>query len=391
MNAGGTRLCRRLRKVLIAAICSCAIVGIAVGQPVASAPGIGEVGDSDVLTPAQSGQVDRSVDKALAWIASKQSPDGSFPTRPIGQPATTSLCLLAFLARGHLPGEGVYGRTLEKGIIFVLGCQKPDGLLTYVPPEPRMGFHNAAHAASYNHAIAGLLLCEVYGMTGSPESGKIQTAVEKAVAFALKRLPTPKHDPRDKGGWRYVRPWAGGDSDLSITSWHLMFLRSAKNAGFEIPPDCIEEGVAYVNRCFDRQRGTFVYSVRQGHRHATRAMAGAGILALSLGGVHGSEPARAAGVWLLRNPFPGYNRRTVEHERFHYGIFYCSQGMFQLGGRYWKVYYPRLAGMLLPNQRTDGSWQPEAYADGNFGNVYTTALTVLSLTPPYQMLPIFQR
>ena len=42
-------------------------------------------------------------------------------------------------------------------------------------------------------------------------------------------------------------------------------------------------------------------------------------------------------------------------------------------------------------QRPDGSWDPEANLDRQFGNVYTTALTILALTPPYQILPIYQR
>jgi hypothetical protein len=65
--------------------------------------------------------------------------------------------------------------------------------------------------------------------------------------------------------------------------------------------------------------------------------------------------------------------------------------MFQLGGDYWAKFYPPLASMLIENQRADGSWDAEAAWDGAFGNNYTTALTVLALTPPYQLLPIYQR
>jgi hypothetical protein len=47
---------------------------------------------------------------------------------------------------------------------------------------------------------------------------------------------------------------------------------------------------------------------------------------------------------------------------------------------------------LLTAQRADGSWPPEPQAGiGRFGNVYTTAMAVLSLTPPYQLLPVYQR
>jgi hypothetical protein len=49
----------------------------------------------------------------------------------------------------------------------------------------------------------------------------------------------------------------------------------------------------------------------------------------------------------------------------------------------------------MVGQAANGSWPPEIYTGGPteqiFGNVYTTALAVLSLTPPYQLLPVYQR
>src|SRR5690242_19894429 len=51
-----------------------------------------------VLSPAKWQQVEASVDRALAWLASQQTVDGSFSTLPAGQPAVTSLCVLAFLS-----------------------------------------------------------------------------------------------------------------------------------------------------------------------------------------------------------------------------------------------------------------------------------------------------
>ena len=43
-------------------------------------------------------------------------------------------------------------------------------------------------------------------------------------------------------------------------------------------------------------------------------------------------------------------------------------------------------------QRADGSWPPEANDNtAMYGSSLTTALSVLSLTPPYQLLPVYQR
>jgi hypothetical protein len=195
--------------------------------------------------------------------------------------------------------------------------------------------------------------------------------------------------PVDRGGWRYVRIWRREImSDLSVTSWHLLFLRSAKNAGFDVPAQYVDEGLAFVRRCYDSRRGTFVYAQR--NPTDSPGMAGAGALSLSLGGAHQTGMARQAGDWILRYPFDRYNVGRTRGERYHYGAFYCSLAMFQLGGQHWERFYPRLSRTLVASQDMDGSWEPETH-DAFFGNVYSTALVVLALTPPYQMLPICQR
>ena len=169
-----------------------------------------------------------------------------------------------------------------------------------------------------------------------------------------------------------------------------MFLRSCKNAGFSVPPNLIDEALGLAGRLYDPNLGTFVYGRNQ--RNNTRAMAGAGILSFSLGGKHGDERAGRAGEFLLRYPLIDYNRTRFNQERYFYSTFYGSQAMFQLGGRYWREFYPAMARTLVANQHSDGSWDVEDHEyDSQFGRTCTTALAVLALSPPYQLLPIFQR
>ena len=123
----------------------------------------------------------------------------------------------------------------------------------------------------------------------------------------------------------------------------------------------------------------------------TRAMVGAGILSLSLAGEHQSDMAQQAGNWLLQHPFDEYRGKVGNTDRFFYGAFYCSHAAFQLGGRYWADFYPVLCRTLVSHQRRDGSWDIETKPDSEYGNAYSTALGVLALSPPYQLLPIFQR
>ncbi len=355
----------------------------------------------DVLPPAQWKRIDHSVEHALQWLASQQQRDGSFPTLTQGQPGVTSLCVMAFAAHGHLPGEGPYGTRLEHAIQFIVSCQKPNGVLALVGPLGKKISRNISHemgsTAAYNHALSALLLSEVYSMGGG-DLKKSQESIENALQATLTMQRWPKRRQVDVGGWRYIDPFLDEiyDSDLSITGWQLMFLRSAKNAGFEVPKESIENGVAYVRRCFEPKFQTFALMADPVDQ-ISRGMAGAGILAMAHAGMHDSKEARIAGDWLLKEGFAKYNecrpysKRGWIDDRYHYSVFCASQAMYQLGGNHWRKFFPPTVAVILDNQAKNGSWNPEAHLDAKFGNAYTTALMALTLGAPNQLLPIFQR
>jgi hypothetical protein len=353
---------------------------------------------SAALPPEEWKRVEAAVDRALAWLAEQQQPDGSFPTFASGQPAITSLCVLAFLSRGHQPGLGPYGKNINRAIDYVLKSQKPDGLLNRTPVELTFAQGAGSHTATYNHAIAALMLAEVYGSAPAEKGGVIKQTVEKALEFSTRIQREPaKRAEQDEGGWRYVTDFYRGrprsaTSDLSVSGWHLMFLRSAKNAGFNVPEEAVKAALGYVERCFDSRTGLFYYGLDASDHYSSRAMMGAGILSLSLGGKHQTDMAKRAGDWLLAHPFNEFNERVGGRgDRFFYAAYYCSQGMAQLGAQFWKGFFPPLVKTFLQHQSSNGAWTPEAGDDAMFGQTYSTALAVLSLTPPFQLLPIFQR
>ena len=354
-----------------------------------------------VLTDDQWQQIDAAVERGLAWLASQQQRDGSFPTLPNGQPGVTSLCVMAFMAHGHLPGEGPYGRPLERAVDFVVSCQKRNGMLAFVLPDraiiPRNVSHQVGSAAVYNHAFAGLLLSEAYAMQSSKQAERIRPVIERALEATFKMQDFPKDRSVDEGGWRYLDDNDRQDSDLSVTGWELMFLRSAKNAGFDVPQEPIDRAIGFVRRCFREDYVTFTYKLVPENR-TSRGMSGAGILALAHAGEHNTREAQLAGDWLLKYGFGRYNegspasRRSRNDDPYHYGLFTCCQGMYQLGGHHWQQFFPPTAEVILANQRSSGSWSPERVRrDAQFGSAYTTALTLLALGAPNQLLPIFQR
>ena len=230
-------------------------------------------------------------------------------------------------------------------------------------------------------------------------TAQIAEIVPTAIQFTFREQQHPKSNELE-GAWRYLpRPpgsFSAGRppfSDLSVTSWQLMFLRSAKNAGFPVPARQIEAAADFVRRCYDPRRKTFRYSLYRSERHTTPAMARAGIVALAQSGVHATEMARNAGRYLLQRDYRPYNVRQAENEQYHYDIFYASFGAFQLGDPYWKQIYPHIVATLTRHQTAQGHWQLESHPSHirQTGIAYTTAMAVLSLSMENQILPVFQR
>ena len=356
-----------------------------------------------MLTEEKWKQLDESVERGIAWLATQQRADGSFNSIKYAQPAVTSFCLLAFLAQGESPSGGEYQKTLTDSISFIVDQQKPNGLLSTTAPSktpiPRnVDFKSLGLASVYNHAISALALAEAYGQSTPEQAKKMKPAIEKAVQATLEMQRWNKREV-NQGGWRYLTPRPSGDSDLSITGWQLMFLRSAKNAGFDVPKESIDIAVGYVKRCFlqDKDRKVFGYLVGNKTR-LTRAMAGAGMLALAHAGRHGSEESIASGELILKTNFAQYNngrtlrlfKNSTQPDRYHYGLFLCTQAMYQSGGKFWRQFFPPVVDVLLANQQRNGAWPPEQI-DPTMGSCYPTALCILSLSTPNQMLPIFQR
>jgi hypothetical protein len=360
------------------------------------------------LVPNEKELVDRTVDHGLEYLAAHQNPDGSFQVAPMARPAVTGLCIMAFLSRGHRPGEGQYGAALEKAIDFILGFQDLEtGAIT---PESSSESFFWTRAAAYTHAICGTALADVFPNTGrlkyrtdnregqdtrrdTERHERVERAVRKALSFTHAQQTRPKTVSGETGGWRYIEPNQRNDSDLSVTAWNIMFLHSAKKSGFKVPDSWVKAGLRFVHRTFSKKLGGFVYVLTDsGRRHCTRATVGGGILCIVLGGEPVNQQVLDAASWIHQHPFEQYNLSWPPGDRYFYSAFYCSQAMGLLGGSNFREFYPRLLHVLAENQHTDGSWDPESFTtDTGYGEVYSTALAVLALSPPYQKLDTYKR
>jgi hypothetical protein len=319
--------------------------------------------------PAERTPLDESIDRALDFLSKEQDPGGAWAVNGQRNPAISALSVMAFLSAGHIPGEGRYGNTVERGVRYVMSTQRADGL-----------FSLGGFGEMYIHGICTLMLAEAAGMTDGKLSDEIRQRLEKAILVILKGQRTG--GGQDRGGWRYQV--YGNDADISVTGWQVMALRAAKNLGCDIPPEHISEAVNYIRRCYDPSRGGFKYTTYAG---VTTPCTGTSILALELCGkdFHRSPESLKAGAFILKNP------PEMTRQHYFYGTYYCAQAMFQLGDNYWKSYRGLLHEQLLRTQRPNGMWVGRAPDDASYGPNYCTAMAVLALTVEYRYLPIYQR
>ena len=321
------------------------------------------------------GRVDLATDKGLQFLADTQLPDGSWPTNCGPSTGIASVAVLAFMAKGNVPGQGPYGETLNRGIRFVLSQTQPTGVLCA---------KGVKSAPMYNHGMSTLMLAEALGMCDADLASEIRPVLSRAVKLILKAQGMQKRDPAHLGGWRYDP--SSSDSDISCTGWQLLSLRAARECGADVPKEAIDAAVDYVKRSA-ASGGGFHYQATDTWG-SNRARAGTGILSLEICSRHQEPEALAAAKFLVEHP-PRWDPEL--HDFFYYSAYYCSQAMFQMGARYWDIERPRLEAILLSVQRPDGSWPMCDAGEQLGGPTYYTSMAVLTLSVKYHYLPIYQR
>lgn len=324
----------------------------------------------EVVAPLEQ-QIDAGIRRASSWLASEQQASGAWTTNDFGEStATTALAIMAFLAGGHVPDEGPYGRRITRGVGWLLAQQQQNGLLV---GEER------SHGPMYSHGIATLMLAEVAGMVDPSQADRCREVLQKAIKLIVDAQNHPKPPDHD-GGWRY-QP-TSGDADLSVTAWQLLALRAAKDIGCDVPAENIDRAIAYVRRLHVKHDGGFGYMVGHG---STVTRAGTGIVALEVCGEHRTEETLAAARMILARPL------TKDEHYFYYGVYYCTVGMFKVGGDEWQQSRESLYRTTLDLQKPAGYWNPEDGTEKQAGKVYSTSLAVLALAIEYGYLPIYQR
>lgn len=344
---------------------------------------------ADELAPDE---VDEAIDKAMEYLVKRQSNDGQIADNRRNATAMSSLAIMAFAAAGHMPNDPTdEGRASAKALAYVLGEQRID----------KDGYFGRDGSRMYGHGIVTLMLTEVLGHGANAEQDRlIRERCEQAVDMIV-RSQKKRKSPAHQGGWRYSPD--SGDSDLSVTVWQVMALRSAHNAGLDVPVESVNAAVKYLERCYASARddeGTpidkksaFVYmvqgdgkwrGVRNGGRLASPSTAAAGLLAMQVCGRYDAPEVIGAADWLLEKT-PRWGETW-----FYYATYYYAQGMYQRGGEHAETARKVVREVLLDRQKDTGAWQVYG-SEQSAGEVYSTSMAVLSLAVKHHYLPIYQR
>jgi hypothetical protein len=324
----------------------------------ASAQGAGE---------AISPETQRAIDRGLTWLAKRQTANGrnrgAFGQGGYaGGVAVSSLAGMAFMCSGSPPGQGPFGKNIDRCTEFVTSCVQATGYISV----PNFGQDNM-----YGHGFATLFLSEVYGMSDRTD---IDATVGDKLRSAVKLTISCQNDA---GGWRY-QP-SRSDADLSITICQIMALRAARDAGVHVPDGVRSKCIDYVKKS-QNSDGGFRYQITSGGG-SSFPLTAAGVVSLYSAGIYDGEPVEKALKWLMKY-LPGKGSGNTSY--FFYGHYYAVQAMWHAGGDYWKQWYPAIREVLLKSQASDGSW-----TDNEVCSEFGTAMACIILQMPNNFLPIF--
>jgi len=348
---------------------------------------------------------EKSLSMGLEWLAKNQGPKGDWDNPNLG---LVSMATLAFLADGHMPGRGKYGRNVEKALDFIVTNAKPSGLLNIANKQHDM----------YNHGLSTFVLGQAYGMTRDKRLGKV---LDRALRLI-------EDSQCDDGGWDYHAIRKPVTRDLSLCVMQAKALRSAMDSGLKVQPEVIEKAIRSVRTYYypdggfkagegeeqwKKRGGAFSYRPRDKGR-ISLAMTACGVVALQEFGQYDDWRISSAMQTINRDikkgddAFRRLMKNTFEkksggpgadHVPFDaYTLYYLGQAIYQRGGQDWKECYPVLRDGLVRRQRKaaknpteHGCWRTKTWwMKKKESQLYGTSIACFVLAIPNRYLPILQ-
>ena len=343
------------------------------------APSMGELGPANVnlfgtgdffrtMTRWGGIKARSAVDSALHWLAVHQEPDGHWDAAKYAgdktaDPGVTGLAVMALMGGGNTTRKGEYRRNVMRGVEWLMKRQSADG---------------AVDKNIYCQSIATIALCESYGRARNERVG---LAARKAVAYLEKGV-------NPDGGWRYTANC--GASDMSVSSWPIQALKTAKLARMKFDHAVYSRAMTYVDAMTDKGASKdssgvvgYQYQADQDYGAGHPALTAAAMLVRQFSGVGVKSHILVKGAELTRKQAPDWSRKDF------YLWYYATYAMHNMGGEHRVWWNRRIRDVLVQNQcklgDNAGSWDPKGARWGSRGGrVYATALGALCLEVYYR-------
>ena len=305
-----------------------------------------------------------------SWSFADQGPAaraGSFRRTEVG---ATSLALLCFLGAGHTHvGEGPYRETVEKGLAYI-GSQADVSQGTADLRGSAEG-----NSGMYVQGLATICISEAHAL--EPNGKDLGKLTELAVNF-IERAQNPL-----TGGWRY-RPRDDTD-DTSVVGWQVMALRSAKAGRIPASSKTLRFAREFLRSVQTDEDGAFyAYTPGGGRKDSMTAV---GLLCRMYLGWKKDNAALEKGVQHLAAIGP--SRNDI------YFNYYATQVLHHWGGDLWKQWNQKMREQLVRTQITEGpaagSWPVTDPHAATAGQLYQTALSILTLEVYYRHLPLYRK
>jgi len=338
-------------------------------------------------------ETERAVANGLRYLAKIQKPEGTWGERDVfddkyGQlyVGKTALCVLAFLGAGHTPtSNSEHSKVVARALEQLLAVQDED--------TGAFGM-----SSSYGHGISTYAIAECYGLTKDP---RLRRSLESALTWILHNQG-PRRDKKNRGGWGYFSPGLRPEDDyarVSVTSWMVMALESARLSGIDLPPEVLPRAREYLEQSFDQPNGWFRYNQKPSRLQSAwptlpASTPAGGFALMLLGAPAGDRMVQAAISFTVERRPEAYRRYddddfVLRGQGNVYFWYYGTLCTFLAGGEAWERWNERLRQLLPAAQAPDGSFAPiDVYAreagDTKADRSYSTAMCVLSLEIYYR-------
>jgi len=309
--------------------------------------------------------------RSLAYLATTQQEDGTWPGASNNGSAITGICVMAFMASGGDPDFGPYAENIRKALRRIILDQ--DAQTGHIA--------GGGHGSMYHHGLAMLALSEAYGVVnerllwqGSDAPVEDRRTIGQALELAVRcALTAQKRNPF--GAWRYSP--GSQDADTTVSGTVLMGLLGARNAGIEIPNEAVEKALSFF-RLSTMQDGNVSYQPAQSHGDGI-CRASIATLVFAVAKRKDLPEYKAAAGFIKQRIDQDVNQHPF------YARYYLAQALFQSDLEAWKAWNQRIVDKFQKMQKADGS------IPSSYGPAYGTGMSVLALALNYRLLPVYER